>query len=376
MLYPIMPIYLKTIGFSVLLIGILEGIAEMIAGLSKGYFGQLSDIRQKRLPFVQLGYLLSAISKPMLALFTYPLWIFFSRTTDRFGKGLRSAPRDALLSSMTTNQTKASVFGFHRSMDTLGAVLGPIVALIYLSIFPAHYKTLFLIAFLPGMVAVLFTLFLKEKPAQPIAQKINFFSFLKYGFGKQSDPQFKKLLIGLIGFALVNSSDILLLLKMKESGVDDQSIIIVYIFYNLVFALASFPIGILADKIGISKIFILGLILFAIVYAGFAFTDQIEIYWILFFIYGIYAACSEGISKAWISRLVPATETATAIGTYSALASISALIASSLAGFLWYQFGSIYAFSFTAGVVLLLIFYFAGIRKMSLTLHDKEEANS
>ena len=118
MLYPIMPIYLKTIGFSIVLIGVLEGFAEALAGLSKGYFGKLSDNSGKRVPFVQLGYALSTISKPMMAVFTFPLWIFFSRAIDRLGKGIRTGARDAILSDEATSETKGKIFGFHRSMDT------------------------------------------------------------------------------------------------------------------------------------------------------------------------------------------------------------------------------------------------------------------
>ncbi|MGZ5286000.1 MAG: MFS transporter, partial [Flavisolibacter sp.] len=132
MLYPIMPLYLKTIGFSIVLIGILEGVAEATAGISKGYFGKLSDTSGRRVPFVQIGYAFSAISKPMMAAFIHPLWIFFTRTIDRFGKGIRTGARDAILSDEATPRTKAKVFGFHRSMDTLGAVLGPALALLYL----------------------------------------------------------------------------------------------------------------------------------------------------------------------------------------------------------------------------------------------------
>ena len=132
MLYPVVPVYLKEIGFSVLLIGVLEGIAEFTAGISKGYFGKLSDERGVRLPFIKLGYFLSNISKPMMAIFTFPIWIFFTRTTDRLGKGLRTAARDALLSQQATPKTKGRVFGFHRAMDTVGAAIGPIIALCFL----------------------------------------------------------------------------------------------------------------------------------------------------------------------------------------------------------------------------------------------------
>ena len=157
MLYPIMPIYLKSIGFSILLIGILEGIAEATAGLSKGYFGKLSDNSRKRVPFVQAGYMLSAIAKPMMAIYVFPIWIFFARTIERFGKGIRTGARDAILSDEATTVTKGKIFGFHRSMDTTGAVLGPIIALFYLYFYPEDYRTLFYIAFIPGLLAVLAT---------------------------------------------------------------------------------------------------------------------------------------------------------------------------------------------------------------------------
>lgn len=355
MLYPIMPVFLSSIGFSVVLIGVLEGFAEMVAGLSKGYFGQLSDVRQKRLPFVQLGYFLSAISKPMLSLFSTPIWIFFSRTIDRTGKGLRSAPRDALLSNATTKENKAKVFGFHRSMDTFGAVLGPLIALWFLACYPGQYQTLFLIAFIPGLAAVLFTFFVKEKPGIPQQKKIHFFSFLAHV--KNADGSYKKLLWGLLIFALVNSSDVLLLLKMKSTGVSDVNIITIYIFYNLIYALSAFPAGIIADKWGIKNTFLFGLILFIAVYIGFAFVNLEIGYWILFFIYGIYAACTEGIAKAWITNIVPGTSAGTAIGAYTGLASMAAFGASALAGVLWAVFGPAVAFGFTACVVTVVVLY-------------------
>jgi sugar phosphate permease len=150
MLYPVVPVYLKEIGFSVFLIGLLEGIAEFTAGLSKGYFGKRSDEKGLRLPFVKSGYFFSAVSKPMMAMFTWAIWIFLARTIDRLGKGLRTAARDALLSDNATPETKASVFGFHRGMDTLGAFIGPVIALSFLHFFPQQYKPLFYWAFLPG----------------------------------------------------------------------------------------------------------------------------------------------------------------------------------------------------------------------------------
>jgi len=365
MLYPVMPVFLRTIGFSFVLIGVLEGFAEAVAGLSKGYFGKRSDVTGKRLPFVQFGYALSAISKPMMAAFVYPLWIFFARTIDRLGKGIRTGARDALLSDETTNENKGKVFGFHRGMDTMGAVLGPSVALLYLYYNPANYKTLFIIAFFPGMIAILFTLFIKEKKkyADTNSKKGNKSFWVIFSYWKNGSQEYKRLLIGLLLFAAFNSSDVFLLLRVKETGLTDAAVIGVYIFYNLSYALLAYPVGILADRIGLKKVFLAGLFIFAIVYAGFAVNNNLIIFFVLFFLYGLYAAATEGISKAWVSNIVSKKETATAIGTYTGLQSICTLLASSLTGFLWYRFGSITTFSITAFVTLLVILYLSRFQK-------------
>jgi len=359
MLYPVMPVYLKSIGFSIVLIGILEGIAEATAGLSKGYFGKLSDSSGKRVPFVRIGYALSAVSKPMMAIFIYPLWIFFARTIDRFGKGIRTGARDAILSDEATTETKGKIFGFHRSMDTLGAVLGPALALIYLYIFPGNYKTLFFIAFLPGLLAIAASFMLKDKKPEIVKSKVpvRFFSFLKYW--KESPLIYRKVAIGLLIFALFNSSDVFLLLKLKEAGISDTLVIALYIFYNLVYALFAFPLGIVADKIGLKKVFILGLVIFSSVYFGMSVNQNLYVYFLLFFLYGIYAAATEGISKAWISNITDKKDTATAIGTYSGFQSICALIASSFAGYIWFEFGALYTFLITGIVTIVIILYFS-----------------
>ncbi|MBK6364358.1 MAG: MFS transporter [Saprospiraceae bacterium] len=358
MLYPIMPIYLRTIGFSIVLIGILEGVAEATAGLSKGYFGKLSDTSGRRVPFVQIGYVFSAISKPMMAIFTFPFWIFFARTIDRFGKGIRTGARDAILSDEATPQTKGKVFGFHRSMDTIGAVIGPTLALLYLYYFPQDYKTLFFLAFIPGLFAVISSFFLKSEKINEKKTKVStpFFSFLKYW--KTSPPEYRKLVFGLLLFTLFNSSDVFLLLQAKQSGLDDTMVIGVYIFYNLIYALFAFPVGIFADKVGLKTIFIVGLMLFATVYFGMAVNTNLYMFFGLFFLYGIYASSTEGISKAWISNITDKKDTATAIGTFSGLQSICTMLASSLTGLLWFQFGATAAFITTATLTLFVIVYF------------------
>ena len=373
MLYPIMPIYLKTIGFSIVLIGVLEGFAEATAGLSKGYFGKLSDNSGKRVPFVKIGYAFSAISKPMMAIFIFPLWIFFARTIDRFGKGIRTGARDAILSDEATPQTKGKVFGFHRSMDTFGAVLGPALALLYLYYYPQDYKTLFFITFIPGLLAIFTTFYLKDKKVSVAKTKVStpFFSFLKYW--KLSPVEYRKLVIGLLLFTLFNSSDVFLLLKAKESGIEDTMVIGVYIFYNLIYALFAFPIGILADKVGLKTIFISGLAIFAAVYFGMSVNTNIYFFFGLFFLYGVYASATEGISKAWISNITDKKDTATAIGTFSGLQSICTMLSSSLTGLIWYKFGAIAAFLTTASATLLIIIYFLTIPKPTIISIDLKE---
>ncbi len=367
MLYPILPIYLKTIGFSVILIGILEGVAEATAGLSKKYFGKLSDNSGKRAPFVQLGYALSSISKPMMAVFAYPIWIFFARTIDRLGKGIRTGARDAILSDEATPSTKGKVFGFHRSMDTFGAVIGPSLALVYLYYYPQDYKTLFFIAFIPGLLAIVASFFLKDKTEMIEKEKVAtpFFSFLHYW--KQSPSIYRKLVIGLLVFTLFNSSDFFLLLKVKEAGLDDTHVIGVYVFYNLIFALAAFPLGIVADKIGMKTMFLIGLTLFAVVYFGMAANDNLYIFFALFFIYGVYAAATDGISKAWISNITDKKDTATAIGTFAGFQSICTMLASTLAGFIWFQFGASATFLVTGIATVMVIVYLFLMVKLPAT---------
>jgi MFS family permease len=360
MLYPVVPVYLKEIGFSIILIGVLEGVAEFTAGASKGYFGKRSDETGLRLPFIKSGYLLSAMSKPMMAIFTYPIWIFFARTIDRLGKGLRTAARDALLSQNAIPETKGRVFAFHRSLDTIGAVLGPLIAILFLNSFPGHYLALFYYALIPGLIAVALIFLLREqkKPTSTIP-KGSFFSFFIYW--KIASPDYKRLVIALLLFTIFNSSDVFLLLKTKEITGSDTITIFAYVFYNLVFALASYPLGMLGDRFGLKKVFIFGLILFALVYFLFSFNISVAFVFIAFFIYGVYAAATEGIAKAWITNLAHNENTATALGFYTSGQSICALFASIIAGLLWTTHNSSTAFLFTAigalGVLLFMRFF-------------------
>jgi MFS family permease len=365
MLYPVMPVYLKSIGFSVLVIGMLEGLAEATAGLSKGYFGNLSDTIGKRVPFIRIGYALSAISKPLMALFIYPLWIFFVRTLDRLGKGIRTSARDAMLSDEAAPEHKGQVFGFHRAMDTFGAAIGPVLALVYLVLYPGQYKWLFIIAFFPGIIAIMLTLLVRDKTKlqKPSKEKVSFFTYFKYW--KKANPNYRILVIGLLAFTLFNSSDVFLLLALKEKGLSDTVMIGYYIFYNLCYALLSYPIGLVADKLGLKKILVSGLFMFALVYGTISFTGSTIVLGLIFLTYALYASATEGVSKALITNLSDKGDTATAVGFYSSFSSIFSLLASSLGGFIWFSFSSRAMFLFSAiGVAMVIVYFLISFSKV------------
>jgi MFS family permease len=247
-------------------------------------------------------------------------------------------------------------------MDTVGAVMGPSLALVYLYFYPGSYKTLFFIALGPGLLAVLASLYLKEKKtADKPKSPTSFFSFFSYW--KVSPVAYRKVVAGLLAFTLFNSSDVFLLLKAKLAGLGDTAVIGVYIFYNLVYALFAFPIGMLADSVGLKTIFITGLALFSAVYFGMAVNTNLYLFFGLFFLYGIYASATEGISKAWITNITDKKDTATAIGTYTGLQSICTMLASSLTGLIWFQFGAAMAFITTATATLIVTLYFTTIPK-------------
>jgi MFS family permease len=263
-----------------------------------------------------------------------------------------------MLSDEATPQTKGRVFGLHRAMDTLGAVIGPSVALIYLYFYPGDYTMLFYIAFIPGVLAISFTFFVHERKKSQHKIELKSASVISFAhYWKDSPSSYKKLVIGLLAFTCINSSDVFLLLKVKDAGLDDASVIGVYIFYNLIYALAAYPIGKLSDKIGFKKTFIIGLFLFAFVYTGMAMANQLYIFFILFFLYGIYAAATESIAKAWISNISDKKDTATAIGTYTGFQSVCTMLASAMAGWIWFSFGAEATFLFSGITTLLIIVY-------------------
>ncbi len=350
MLYPVTPIFLTTVlGTSMAAVGIIEGLAEVTAGLLKGYFGFLSDKIGKRSVFVMIGYGLSAISKPLPGLLPHFSIVLFSRISDRIGKGIRTAPRDALLASYAEKNTGA-VFGFHRGMDTLGAAIGPILSLILLGIYPENYTLVFLIAFIPSVIAMGFTFLVKDKQFIPKSKVKRSYST----FWQSSPLEYKRLIVLLTIFSLVNSSDVFLILKSRDISQSSTLAIAGYIFYNLVYAAFSYPAGILSDKFGKKKIFVSGLLIFSLVYFGFGISQNVILMWVLFALYGIYASATEGIAKAWVSDLIPNEYRSSAIGLLTMLSGFAVMLGSVVTGFLWDQFGSAVPFYISSAVSFII----------------------
>lgn len=355
LLYPVIPLYLSSIGVSVVGISLIEGIAETLSALSKTYFGIWSDKLQKRKVFITLGYTLSAISKPLMVILPHSIWILFMRVADRLGKGIRTAPRDALLSSEASIQNKGKVFGFHRSIDTLGAVVGPFIALLLLEVYHLNYVTIFLISFIPGILTILFSFLIIEKKkdlSTVTSPKIRLKDIFAYW--KRSNKNYKLITILLITFYLFNSSDMLLLLKAKTHGITDYQVISLYIVYNISYALLSFPFGIIGDKIGLKTTIAFGLLLFGIVYISISLFENWMGLVVLFILYGIYSAAIEGNIKAILSNLADKNEVATAIGLFTTLQSFTFMISNALTGWLWITFNSSLPFILSGCVAIII----------------------
>ena len=360
MLYPVTPIFLTAVlGSSMAVVGIIEGIAEVTAGILKGYAGNLSDKVGRRSIFIVIGYGLSALSKPLPGIFPAISTVVFSRTTDRVGKGIRTAPRDALLGSYSDGNNSGAIFGFHRGMDTLGAALGPLAAILLLYLFPGDFQLIFLAAFLPSAVAVFFTFLVKDRKVS--AENRLRGSYAQ--FWKSAPKQYKILLLLITIFSFVNSSDVFLILKSKFITQSNILAILGYVFYNLIYAGASFPFGKLSDKLGKNIIYGSGLLVFSLVYFGFALLSETIIIWLLFALYGLYSAATEGVSKAWVSDLVPDKNRGSAIGLLTMLSSFAIMLGSFTAGFLWDAFGSVVPFLLSAVVSLIVGIVILSIRK-------------
>lgn len=359
MLYPITPIFLTTVlGASMASLGLIEGVAEAIASLLKTYSGSWSDSLAKRKPFIVVGYLLGAISKPFIGLSQSWIHVLGARALDRTGKGIRSAPRDALIADSVEPAKRGAAFGWHRGMDTFGAAVGPLLAIVLLSINSEDLRSLYFWALIPGFISVLIIFSIKEPEC--IIQKKSWENPLKT-WGR-FDQSFKKYIFAWSVFSLTNSSDVFLLMKAKASGLSTQTIIFLFCAYNLTYSLSSPYLGNLSDRIDRKKIMIGGLLIFFLVYLGFSFATQAWQFWPLFLVYGFYMGATEGVGKALAVDLSPAHYKATSIGILGTVTGVCTIFASVLAGVIWDQFGSTYTFIFGAvGALISSILIFASV---------------
>lgn len=335
MVYPIVPIFLMTVlKASVPIIGLIEGLAEATASITKYGFGTFSDYLQKRKLFVVIGYSLAALSKLLLALATsWPL-VLLSRFSDRTGKGVRTAARDSLLLENTLPQNRGFIFGVHRAFDSFGAVLGPLIGLLLLYLLHENMRLTFFIAFIPAAIAVFLLILVKESKATVSKEKRR---FVKLNW-RTVHPQLKLFLISSFIFSLGNSSDAFLILRAKDLGLTTTLAVLAYVLYNTFQTIVSTPAGILADKIGAKRVYIMGLLIFAVVYFAFGFITNSVYIWPIFAIYGIYIAFTDGVSKSFISGYISKKESGTYFGIFYTLTAVANFLASFIGGILWSKF--------------------------------------
>lgn len=361
---PMIPVFLTTVlGAPVSIVGLVEGIADASADLLMSVAGIRSDKVHKRKPFVVIGYSLSAISKLLYALsYSWPMMLF-GRAVNRAGKGIRTTSRDALLLQDVDKKDRGKVFGFHRTMDTFGAIFGPLFAIFLLKILNNDYRTLFFYAFIPSFLAMILVPWLKEN-----RQSQNPYKTIHFEWKKTNHP-FRVFLAISIIFALATSSYSFLVLRAKDLGLGISSIMTVYILFNAFNALFSVPAGYLSDRLGQKRVLIGGYLLFTLVYLAFGLAKSSWVTWILFPLYGIYIAMTDGVSAAYISKLVPHEISASAFGIYRSSIGITTFLSSFLAGIIWSSFGSQYTFYFSAVLALVavgLFVIFGGVLN-----HDK-----
>lgn len=357
MIYPIIPIFLTSVlGAPVAIVGLIEGIAESTASVLKVVSGWLSDKLQKRKPFVVAGYSFSAISKILLSLaFSWP-FVLFARFIDRFGKGTRTSARDALITESSYTSTWGKSFGFHRALDTLGAVVGPLIALLAIHFLDNNFRLIFFLAFIPACIGILLLLFFVKERKKEANISLN----LSW---RNLDPSFKIFLLISFVFALGNSSDAFLILRAQNLGLSVALVVLAYVIFNFTYAIFSMPAGIISDKIGPKKVLFSGFLLFSIIYLFFGLTNNSLILWFLFPFYGIYMALTEGVGKAYISNLVPQEKTGTAFGVYQTTIGLCTFFASLIAGLLWTYIGVSAPFIFGSVMAIISAFLFVVLEK-------------
>lgn len=357
-IYPLLPAFLAlTLGASPFAIGLIEGFAESVASLLKLFSGYLSDkFGTRKLP-VFMGYSLAAITRPLLAFVTSWPQVLFVRMSDRVGKGIRGAPRDALIAAGVPPEKRGLAFGFNRAADHLGAVLGPVAAFILLSYLAANpanpaayeYQQVFLYASIPVVLGIFVIVFFVKEDTHPV-QGVN--DRIRFSL-REFDGNFKRFLIVIAVFTLSNSTDAFLLLRAAESGISAAVLPLLWMALHLSKVISSLIGGDLSDRVGRRTMIFAGWIVYALVYAGFAFVGAAWQVWVLFIVYGVYFGLTEGVEKALVADMVPEDKRGTAYGFYNLAFGITVFPASLLFGLMWNGLGPSAAFLISAAVSLV-----------------------
>jgi MFS family permease len=349
MIYPLLPLFLTTVlGGGPAFLGLIEGVAESTASILKLVSGVMSDRVRARKRLVLGGYGVSALARPLIALATSPLAVLFIRFADRVGKGIRTSPRDALIADSIDPSVRGKAYGFHRSMDNAGALIGPLVATLLLTWFVTDIRTVFLLSAIPGALAVLLIV-LKVRESAPSGKSKGNAGFLRI---IPSGPLRTYLLI-LIIFTLGNSSDAFLLLRAGQLGVTPARIPLLWTFFNLVKMVSTMPFGALSDRIGRRRVIVSGWGVYALAYVGFAFAASEMHIWLLFAFYGLFYGLTEGAEKAMLADIADPSERGSAFGWYNFATGIGALPASMIFGFIWQRFSPLTAFGFGAALAFV-----------------------
>lgn len=356
MVYPLLSLYLTTtLGATPAIVGIIEGIAESLASLLKTYSGYLSDKTRKRKPLALLGYGSATIGKLFLYFSTSWGWVLTGRVVDRFGKGVRTAPRDALIAEASQANQLGHSFGLHRALDTLGAVIGIAIAYFLFTRTEGQYTTIFLISLIPGVIGFGLLFLVKEKKAVMTGAKPH-----PLKGWKNLDPKLKAFFLLVFLFTLGNSSNQFLLLRAKHLGFEAADVILAYLVFNLVYAVSAYPAGKLSDIIGRRTLLVFGYLFYGLVYLGFSLATDAFYVWTLFAFYGLYSGLTEGVEKALVSELCPGESRATMLGIHASLVGIGLLPASIIGGLLWDLLGPTAPFFFggAVGVAAAVGMYF------------------
>jgi MFS family permease len=348
MLYPILPVFLtQTLHASGSVIGLVDGIAQASQNIAQGFSGWLSDKQQRRKPIALGGYLLAALAKPVIGVAVAWPTVLGARFFDRVGAGFRSAPRDALLASSVSKEHRGKAFGLESFGDNLGAFLGPLLAVLLMTALAVEIRWIFYLAFVPGLLAFLMVLLVRERTAT-VAAKARI-DIKRVRFPKT----YWAYLLATALFGIGNSSNAFLILRTQEIGASLVTTTLIYAGFNLVAALISYPAGFLSDRFGRKGVLLLSFLVFLIAYLGFALAGSIQLIAPLFVFYGLYQGTFRSVGKAFASDFVPEQLRASGIGWYSATVGLLELVASIVAGLLWDHIG--HAAVFVYGAVFAIV---------------------